>query len=108
MTNQAPVIEKKPRATTGTKTRTAPAEPRVEKLPPFHVMLHNDDQHDMGEVVESLVLVTPTTKVMAAKIMLAAHFRGCAVVLTAHKERAELYRDRLRSRGLVATIEAAG
>ncbi len=39
--------------------------------------------------------------------MLAAHFKGRAIVLTTHKELAELYRDRLRSRGLIATIEAA-
>jgi ATP-dependent Clp protease adaptor protein ClpS len=104
MTTQTPT---KPRATTRPKPRTRPAEPVLDRLPPYNLLLHNDDHHDMAEVVHSLVMVTPTTKIVAARIMLAAHFKGRALVLTAHKERAEFFRDRLRSRGLIATIEPA-
>jgi ATP-dependent Clp protease adapter protein ClpS len=43
----------------------------------------------------------------ATKIMLEAHNRGKAVVTTCPLELAELYRDRLESCGLTATIEKA-
>ena len=43
----------------------------------------------------------------AAEIMLEAHSRGQALVVVCPLERAEAYRDCLRSRGLTATIEKA-
>ena len=87
------------------KRRPAPSSPKPHRLPPYNLILHNDDLHDMGEVVESITKVTPVASRAAARIMLTAHFQGRAIVLTTHKERAELYRDRLRSRTLIATIE---
>ncbi len=87
------------------KRRPKPSPPKADCLPPYNLILHDDDIHDMGEVVESIVMVTPVPARTAAKIMLTAHFQGRAIVMTTHKERAELYRDRLRSRGLIATIE---
>jgi ATP-dependent Clp protease adapter protein ClpS len=39
--------------------------------------------------------------------MIEAHLNGKAHVITCPLERAELYRDRLKSRGLRATIEKA-
>ncbi|MGH2583624.1 MAG: hypothetical protein ACRDJE_01785 [Dehalococcoidia bacterium] len=39
--------------------------------------------------------------------MLEAHEHGRALVIVCPLERAELYRDRLESRGLTATIEKA-
>jgi len=105
-TPDAPPVETPaPEATR--KPQRAPAPAKADKLPEFHVLLHNDDHHDMAEVVESITVATPVNKRAAALIMLAAHFKGRAIVLTTHKELAELYRDRLRSRGLIATIEAA-
>lgn len=88
-----------------TTPETSP--PKLDRLPPFNLILHNDDKNDMLHVVESLTSVTPVASADARKIMLTAHFVGRAVVLTTHKERAELYRDRLRSKALVSTIEPA-
>ncbi len=81
------------------------SDPTADQLPPYRVLLHNDDEHDMLYVVESLVDVTPIAYKPAARITLEAHMRGAALVMTTHKERAEFYRDRLRSKGLVSTIE---
>lgn len=97
----------KPGPTTRPTPKKTPSPTKADRLPPFHVMLHNDNHHDMMEVVDSIVLATPVQKKSAAIIMLAAHFKGRAIVLTTHKERAEFYRDRLRSCGLIATIEPA-
>lgn len=90
-------------------TRTTPstAPPKLDRLPPFHLVLHNDDVNDMGQVVDALTAVTPVRESDARKIMITAHFCGQAVVMTTHRERAELYRDRLRSKFLIATVEPA-
>jgi len=105
MTTETPAVETPSKPTP--KRRPKPGPPKADQLPPYNIILHDDDIHDMGEVVESIVMVTPVPARTAAKVMLAAHFHGRAIVMTTHKERAELYRDRLRSRTLIATIEPA-
>ena len=86
-------------------------EPRTrslsETLPPYRVMLHNDDVNDMAHVVRALLTSVPElTPERAAEVMLEAHNHGQAEVIRCPLERAELYRDRLESFGLTATIEA--
>lgn len=79
-----------------------------EILPPYRVILHNDDVNTMDHVVRSIVRSVPKIGlVKAAAIMLEAHHNGKAVVTTCPKELAELYRDRLQSFSLTATIEPA-
>lgn len=77
-------------------------------LPPYAVILHNDDVNEMLYVVESLLVCVPELDgQQATEIMLQAHLHGKARVIACPLERAELYRDRLQSRGLTATIERA-
>lgn len=77
-------------------------------LPPYAVILHNDDYNEMLYVVRSIVICVPeVTAEQAVAIMLEAHHNGRALVVVCPLERAELYRDRLESRGLTATIEKA-
>lgn len=79
-----------------------------EILPPYRVVLHNDDVNDMAHVVRSLLAsVSELTEERATEIMLHAHEHGHADVITCPLEHAELYRDRLRSHGLTATVERA-
>ena len=94
----------------------APAAPRTDLdeeallalVPPWRVVLHNDDRNTMQHVVESLVRCVPSLTVeAAAAIMLEAHTEGRATVVECPKEAAEHYRDALESRGLTATIERA-
>ena len=94
-------------ASQAVETRREHAPDRVDALPPFHVILHNDDVNSMEHVVDALVTVTPVKRAPAVEIMLVAHNRGRSIVTTAHRELAELYRDRLRARRLSATIERA-
>ena len=82
------------------------AKPRA--LEPYKVILHNDDHNSMDHVVRSLVRSVPGLGISkAVKIMLEAHNTGRAIVTVCPLELAELYRDRLESCGLTATIEAA-
>ncbi len=89
------------------KQKNTPAKERVDLLPPFRVLLHNDDVNEMGYVVETLVALTPLNPPHAARVMLEAHHRGVALVLVTHRERAELYVDQFRSKRLTASIERA-
>lgn len=89
------------------ETSTKPETRDLAKiLPPYAVVLHNDDHNEMGYVVRSLVRSVPgLTAQRAAEIMLEAHNEGRAIVTVCPLELAELYRDRLESCGLTATIE---
>lgn len=93
--------------TPGPSTATRPAPPKLDQLPPYRVLLHNDEVHDMVEVVDHLVGLTPLPRQRAVDVMLEAHRSGVSLVLVTHKERAELYSDQLRSVGLSVTIEPA-
>lgn len=89
-------------------TREAELRPIHETLPPYVVVLHNDDHNTMEHVVRSLLTSVPELEVeRAVEVMLAAHEHGQADVITCPLERAELYRDRLESHGLTATIRKA-
>jgi ATP-dependent Clp protease adaptor protein ClpS len=98
--------------------KATPAEPATETpvkakdlteiLPPWVVILHNDDHNEMLHVVRALLKSVPKlSRARATAIMLEAHFHGQAVVTTCPLELAELYRDRLQSFGLTASIRKA-
>ena len=85
-----------------TEERTKSLE---QLLPPVTVVLHNDEVNAMDHVVHALLVSVPEVDVeRAAEIMLLAHNHGQADVISCPLERAELYRDRLESHGLTATI----
>ena len=94
-----------------TTTETRPEIGTQQKpaiLPPWSVILHNDDHNEMLYVVRALLKsVQSLSRAQALAIMLEAHNTGKAVVITCPLEHAELYRDRLQSCGLTATIEPA-
>lgn len=101
---RVPVLTSEPGApVTEPRTRSLP-----ETLPPYVVVLHNDDVNTMDHVVRALLASVPELDVYRAiEVMLTAHEHGRADVITCPLERAELYRDRLESHGLTATIERA-
>lgn len=80
----------------------------VVTLPPYRLLLHNDDVNSMEHVVQALLVAVPElAPEEAVAIMLEAHTQGVAQVIVCPLERAELYRDRLEAQGLTATIERA-
>lgn len=97
-----------PATKVGAATRTKPEPARLDRLPPFKVLLHNDDVNDMLDVVTAIVELTPLRKDDAVQRMLEAHAQGVALLLTTHKERAELYRDQFLSKNLTVSIEPGG
>ena len=88
-------------------TKKAPKHKPPGMLPPWKVLLHNDDKNSMPYVVSSIVELTPLNEQDAAQRMMEAHKTGVALLLVTHKERAELYKEQFTSKGLVVTIEPA-
>lgn len=76
-------------------------------MPPFALILHNDDTIAMEYVVETICDLTPLDRQRASTVMIEAHTSGLALVLTTHKERAELFAEQFRSKGLTVSIEPA-
>lgn len=88
-------------------TRTETDTPRQTYiLPPYKVLLHNDDVNTMDHVVRALVQTVPSLSIeRATAIMLEAHHTGVALVVVCPKETAEFYAEKLGSLSLTATIE---
>jgi ATP-dependent Clp protease adapter protein ClpS len=89
------------------KGKRAPKKKPPQMLPPWKVLLHNDDKNVRDYVVDTIVELTPLTKQDATLRMDEADKTGVALLLVTHKERAELYKDQFESKGLVVTIEPA-
>jgi ATP-dependent Clp protease adaptor protein ClpS len=90
------------------KSKAVPKKNPPGVLPPWKVLLHNDDKNEMGYVVDTIVELTPLNKLDAEVRTVEAHKTGVALILTTHKERAELYQEQFTSKKLTVTIEPAG
>ena len=88
--------------------RPVPSKREPGQLPPYRVLLHNDDQNDIEHVVRSIVQLTPLQKEEAVQRMVEAHKTGVALLLVTHQERAELYQEQFASLSLTVTIEPDG
>ena len=107
-----------PEAPAGGSTATAPAKPQKSRkpkpkpslpgmMPPWKVLLHNDNKNDMIYVISSIMELTKLNEQDAKLRMLEAHETGVALLLVTHKERAELYLEQFHSKSLTVTIEPA-
>ena len=78
---------------------------RAKLLPPYNVILFNDEYNSMDYVVAVLLhTINTLTQSEAEQIMLTAHLMGSAIVITCPRETAEFYQERILSYGLTATI----
>lgn len=103
-------------STVNTPTRPAPTQkptqtpsPKTpaESLPPWNVLLHNDEVNEMGFVVESLCRFARLSLPAATRCTMEAHKKGLSLVLSTHREHAELVAEQLTSLRLTVTIERA-
>jgi ATP-dependent Clp protease adaptor protein ClpS len=83
---------------TRTQTRTA-AKPKPRNLPPYNVVLLNDDDHSYEYVTEMLRVLFGHPQEAGYRLAQMVDKSGRAVVLTTHKEKAELKRDQIHAYG---------
>ena len=84
---------------------TRPARPRIDRLPPWKVLLHNDEVNFMGDVIDAILELTTLRRQDAILRMLEAHKSGIALLMTTHREHAELLQEQFTSKRLTVTIE---
>jgi ATP-dependent Clp protease adaptor protein ClpS len=87
------------------KQKQKPSEREPGMLPPYKVLLHNDDVNTFEHVIVTIVRLTSLGPEEAIQRTLEAHEAGLALLVVTHKERAELYQEQFASASLTVTIE---
>lgn len=92
----------------GGSTAQPDAEVReaVQQLPPYRVILHNDDVNSFEHVIATILRLTSLGEQEAIERTLEAHETGLSLLLVTHRERAELYVEQFASCGLTVTCES--
>ncbi len=70
---------------------------RTRRIPPYHVILENDDFHSFGFVIEVLQKALGYTTEKAFLLTQQAHHSGRAIIWTGSKEVAELKAEQIRT-----------
>ena len=74
-------------------------------IPPYRVVLHNDDVNTFDHVIRTILKLTPLSQAEAVARTLEAHETGSSVLLVTTRERAELYVEQFASCNLTVTAE---
>jgi ATP-dependent Clp protease adaptor protein ClpS len=72
---------------------------RPKRLPPYAVVVLNDEQHTFAYVIATFIKVFGYAPEKCYQLAMTIHTQGRAVVWTGPKEVAELKRDQIRSAG---------
>jgi ATP-dependent Clp protease adaptor protein ClpS len=79
-------------------TQTLPENnTQTRRIPPYHLVLLNDDYHSMQFVIDVIRKVLGCTVERAFELMLEAHTSGRSVLWTGSKEVAELKAEQLQT-----------
>ena len=73
--------------------------PKPKKLPPYAVVVLNDDEHTFNYVIETFMKVFGYDHTKCFLLASDIHVNGRAIVWSGPKEVAELKRDQIRSAG---------
>ena len=83
-----------------TIVRTRPKrDEKTKLLPPYHVILHNDDDHTFEYVIHMMQRLFGHPVEKGYQIAVEVHSKGKVIVDTTSKERAELKRDQIHAFG---------
>jgi ATP-dependent Clp protease adaptor protein ClpS len=83
-----------------TVVRTRPKrQDKTKQLPPYHVILHNDDDHTFEYVIHMMQRLFGHPVERGHQIAVEVHTKGRVIVDTTSKERAELKRDQIHAFG---------
>lgn len=81
------------------------SEQCTQELPPFRVILHNDDVNTFEHVIVAILQLTPLNEGDAITCTAEAHETGCSLLLVTHQERAELYVEQFAAKSITVTCE---
>ncbi len=93
MAEQTPHAENTTKSSVQTKDRT-------QQLPPYNVVLLNDNDHTYEYVIHMLQSLFGHNEEMGFKLARTVDKDGRAIVATTHKERAEFKRDQILGFGM--------
>ena len=79
--------------------------PKTKHLPPWKIILHNDKTNTAEYVINKVQEITKLDEEKATRRVLEAHENGVAILLTTHKERAELLVEMFQSCKITVTME---
>lgn len=98
--NDAETAVAEPIVTTQTTPKSkTDQETRTRRQPPYHVVILNDEEHSFDYVIELLRKLFAHPLATAQELTLMIHQTGRAIVLTAHREKAELKREQVLAYG---------
>lgn len=78
---------------------------KLKQLPPWKVLLHNDDVNTFEDVILAILQLTPLPEKEAILRTIEAHEQGTALLLITNRERAELYVEQFACVKLTVTCE---
>ncbi len=81
---------------------------KVRHLPPYRVLLHNDDTNTFDHVILTILKLTSLNERDAVLRAIEAHQKGLSLLLMTHRERAELYVEQFATYQLSVTCEPDG
>ena len=87
-----------------TKTLDSP-KPKTSNLPPWNIVLWNDEINPIEFIVEKVAKIATLTKEIAEKKAVEAHEKGKSLLLTTHKEKAELIVEQFTSHKITVTMK---
>ena len=110
MSEQNDPSQEKPASEQGT-TAVAPAKPAEQPkkrppktLPPYNVVLLNDNDHSYEYVIQMLKSIFGHNDQQGFKLAEEVDNKGRAIVFTTHRELAELKRDQIHAFGKDETV----
>ena len=104
MPDEAAVVEPPPPPAPAAAKPKPTGKPESKPLPPYHVVLLNDEEHSYAYVIEMLGKVCAHPVEVAFRMAEQVDTKGRVIVLTTHKERAELKREQIVNYGADVTM----
>ena len=92
-------------AATAIKKEPAPTKREPRQLPPYKLLLHNDDVNTFDHIIRSVRRLTPISEEAAVVKTIEAHETGVALLLVTHRERGELYVEQFASLSVTTSLE---
>jgi len=97
--NEGGAVQAPPAPKAAEKSGPAASKQKPKQLPPYNVVLLDDDDHSYEYVIEMMQVLFAHPQEKGFQLAKEVDKTGRAIVLTTHKEKAELKRDQIHAFG---------